>query len=602
MSCIVLLGLATVACANEGAGKIRHGLSSFGDLKYRPDFKHFDYVNPNAPKGGRLVTVGTGALSTFDSFNPFILKGDAAQGVSELTFDSLMVRAADEPDSAYGLVAESVEIAADGMSATFRLRPEARFSDGTPVTAADCAFSLDTIKTKGHPILAKMLTDIMSAEALDSHTIRYTFTGTQIRSLPGLAGGMPILKKAQFDTRPFDESGLTPLVGSGPYKIGDYKQGAFVAFTRRADYWAKELAVMRGRFNFDEVRYDYYRQRQIGHEAIKGGLLDVREEFTSKEWATGYNIPAVTEKRLLLETLPDKNPSGMQGFWINTRRAKFQNLQVRQALDLAFDFEWTNKNLFYGLYHRVGSYFENSRMKAEGKPSDSELELLEPFRSGLPKSVFDVPYVPPASDGTGNDRKLMREAGQLLSAAGWDIKNGVRTNAKGETFTIEFMTNDPSSERLLAPYVKNLQAVGITTAIRLVDPAQYERRRKAFDYDLLSARFVLGVTPGPELRSFFGSEAAALEGSFNLAGIADPVVDALIVKLAEAKSRPDLEVAARALDRVLRSGNYWVPQWYKASHTIAAWDKFSRPATKPDYDRGIVDTWWFDAEKAARLK
>jgi microcin C transport system substrate-binding protein len=301
------------AAANEGAGKVRHGLSSFGDLKYGPDFKHFDYVNAAAPKGGRIVTVGTGALSTFDSFNPFILKGDAAQGISELTFDSLLTRAADEPDSAYGLVAQSVELAADGLSVTFKLRPEARFADGSPITSADCVFTFNTIKDKGHPNLAQMLKDITSAEAIDPRTVRYTFTGTQVRSLPAIAGGMPILQKAQFATRPFDESGLTPLVGSGPYKIGDYKQGAFVAFTRRADYWAKDLPVIRGRFNFDEVRYDYYRQRQIGIEAIKGGLLDVREEFTSKEWATGYNIPAVAEKRLLLETLPDKNPSGMQG-------------------------------------------------------------------------------------------------------------------------------------------------------------------------------------------------------------------------------------------------------------------------------------------------
>jgi microcin C transport system substrate-binding protein len=590
------------AFANDGAGRIRHGLSSFGELKYAPEFKHFDYVNPAAPKGGRIVTVGTGALSTFDSFHPFILKGDAAQGIAELTFDSLMTRAMDEPDSAYGLVAQSVEIAADGLSVTYRLRPEARFSDGSPVTAADCVFSLTAIKDKGHPNLMQMLKDIASVEALDPLTVRYRFTGTQIRSLPGLAGGLPILQKAQFDARPFDQSGLEPLLGSGPYKIGEYKQGAFVAFNRRADYWARDLPVNRGRYNFDEVRYDYYRQRQIGVEAIKGGLLDVREEFTSKEWATAYNIPAVAEKRLLLETLPDKNPSGMQGFWINSRRAKFADPQVRLALDLAFDFEWTNKNLFYGLYQRVGSFFENSAMKAEGLPSETELALLEPFRAKLPKAVFTEPYVPPVSDGTGNDRKLMREAGRLLSAAGWDVKNGVRTNARGEAFAIEFMTNDPTSERLLAPYVKNLQALGITTSIRLVDPAQYERRRKSFDYDVLSARFVLGITPGPELRSFFGSETAVIEGSYNLSGIADPVIDHLIARLAEAKSRGDLVTAARALDRVLRAGHYWVPQWYKASHTLALWDKFSRPAVKPAFDRGIVDTWWFDTEKAARLK
>jgi microcin C transport system substrate-binding protein len=600
--CFGLWLVTTLAAANQGAGKVRHGLSSFGELKYAPDFKHFDYVNPAAPKGGRLLTVGTGALTTFDSFHPFILKGDAAQGVSELTFDSLVTRAADEPDSAYGLAAESVEIAADGNSVTFKIRAEARFSDATAITADDCVFTFTAIKDKGHPNMAQMLRDIAKAEAIDARTVRYTFAGSQTRSLPGLVGSLPILQKAQFATRPFDQSGLEPLIGSGPYKIGEYKQGTYVAFARRDDYWAKDLPVNRGRYNFDEIRYDYFRQRQIGIEAIKGGLIDVREEFTSKEWATGYNVPAVTEKRLLLETLADENPSGMQGFWINTRRAKFADIQVRQALDLAFDFEWTNKNLFYSLYTRVGSFFENSKMKAIGNPSAAEVALLEPFRAQLPASVFEMPYVPPVSDGTGNDRRLLREAARLLAAAGWDVKNGVRTNAKGETFTIEFMTNDPTSERLLAPYVKNLQAIGIATSIRMVDPAQYERRRKAFDYDVLSGRFALGMTPGPELRAFFSSETATLEGSYNLAGIAQPAIDALIGRVAEAKSRSELEIAARALDRVLRAGHYWVPQWYKASHTLAVWDKFSRPAIKPAYDRAIIDTWWFDAAKAAKLK
>ena len=593
--------IASPALANSGAGKARHGLSAFGDLKYAPDFKQFDYVNPDAPKGGRLTTVGTGALTTFDSFNPFILKGDAAQGV-DLTFDSLITRAADEPDSYYGLVAETVEIAADQKSVTFRIRAEARFSDGTAITADDCVATFKTIKEKGHPVYRNMLRDIAAAEAIDARSVRYTFVGTELRSLPALAGGLPILQKAQLDTRVFEDSTLDPWTGSGPYKIGEYRQGAFITFNRRADYWGRDLPVSRGRFNFDEIRYEYFKERLAGIQAVKAGLLDVREEFTSKEWATGYDSPAVTEKRLLLETLPDKNPSGTQGFWINTRKPKFADVRVRQALDLAFDFEWTNKNLFYDLYQRTTSFFENSPMKAVGPPSADEIKLLEPFRDKLPKAVFEAPYVPPVSDGSGNDRKMMRSAAGLLEAAGWQIKNGQRVNAKGEVFEIEFPIQDVTSERLLAPYVKVLQGLGIVTSIRKLDPAQYERRRKAFDYDIVSARFTMSLTPGAELKGFFSSASAAQEGSWNLSSVADPAIDYLLARLGEAKSREELNVAARALDRVLRAGHYWVPQWYKASHTLAVWDKFGRPATKPAFDRGILDTWWIDAEKAKKLK
>jgi microcin C transport system substrate-binding protein len=612
-------GLAVAACglalalsapapanANSGAGQVRHGVSSFGDLKYAADFKHFAYVNPDAPKGGRLITTSPFALNTFDSFNPFILKGDPVFHVAELTFDSLLVRAADEPDGYYGLAAETVELATDLKSVTFKLRAAATFSDGKQVTADDCVFSFKSIKEKGHPNQARMLEDVAAAEALDARTVRYTFKGTAMRNLPVVVGSLPILQKAQFETRAFDQSGLDPMIGSGPYKIGDYKQGAFVAFARRPDYWAKDLPVNRGRWNFDEVRYDYYRQRQIGLEAVKGGLIDIREEFTSKDWATSYDTTAVKEKKLLLETLPDANPSGTQGFWINTRKAKFQDVRVRRALDLLFDFEWTNRNLFYGLYNRTHSFFENSPMKAVGKPSDAELKLLEPFRDKLPKAVFEDVYLPPVSDGTGSDRKLMREASRLLGEAGWQTRQerseSVVRNAKGEALSIEFMINDTSSERLLAPFVKNLKAVGIETTIRVVDTAQYERRRKAFDYDIVTGRFTKSLTPGPELKSYYSSQAAATEGSFNLTGMAHPAIDALLDQIGAATSRADLELTARALDRVLRAGHYWVPQWNKASHTLALWDKFSRPPVKPAFDRGIVDTWWFDPAKAAKLK
>lgn len=579
----------------------RHGLSTFGDLKYPKEFAHFDYVNPDAPKGGRLATMGVGAISTFDSFNGYILKGDAAQGL-ELIFDSLMVAAADEPSSLYGLVAKDADIAADKRSVTFRLRPEAKFADGSPLTAEDVAFSFRVLKEKGHPAFSLRLRDVEAAEVLEPHAIRYSFKGELVRDLPLVVAGLPIFSKAYYATREFDATTLEPPLGSGPYKIGDFRQGTYVTYVRRPDYWAKDLNVNRGRYNFDEIRYEYYRDRTAALESFKAGAFDLREEFTSRDWATAYNIQAVKEGRMVLLDLPDERPAGTQGFFLNTRRAKFHDARVRKAFDYAFDFEFTNSNLFYSLYKRTTSYFENSDMKAVGKPSAEELALLEPFRAQLPREAFEDVYVPPVSDGSGADRRLLREAARLLTEAGWTLKGGRRLNAAGEVLEVEFLIEDPTSERVLGPYVKNLQAVGVTTSVRRVDHAQFERRTKSYDYDIRTARFAMSLTPGVELRNMFSSEAANTPGSFNLAGIRDPVVDNLIERVIAARSRSELVSAARALDRVLRAGHYWVSNWYKAVHNIAYWNKFSRPKLQPRYDRGIEDTWWYDAEKAAKLK
>lgn len=586
--------------APPAAAESRHGLSAFGDLAYPANFAHFAYANPDAPKGGTFSLIGWGGVTTFNSLNNYILKGDAAQGL-ELLFDSLMTPAADEPDAVYGLVAESAEVAPDGASVIFHLRPEARFADGTPLTADDVVFSFDTLKSKGHPIFHQMLQDVVKAEALDPRTVRYSFTGSLVRDLPLTVAALPIFSKAYYASRPFDETTLDPPLGSGPYLVDQVAQGRTIVYRRNPDYWAKDLPVNRGRFNFDKIRFEYFRDRTAGMEAFKAGTYDFREEFTSKVWATEYDFPAIRDGRVKKEVLPDETPSGTQGFFLNTRREQLQDPRVRKALDLAFDFEWTNRNVFYGLYDRTQSFFENSPMKAEGEPSAAERALLAGLGVPVAEEALGPAYLSAKSDGSGQDRNLLLQAGKLLDEAGWKVKNGVRVNAKGEPLKLEILSFEQAFERLTAPYVRNLELLGIDARIRLVDPAQYQQRLKDFDFDITTERYQMRNTPGVELRSYFSSEAAKMDGSLNLAGIADPAVDALIERVIAAKSREELTTAARALDRVLRAGHYWVPHWYKPANDVAYWDKFSRPETKPRFDRGILDTWWYDEVKAAKL-
>lgn len=592
---VVLALISTGADAER-----RHGLSAFGDLAYPADFDHFAYANFDAPKGGTFSLIGWGGVTTFNSLNNYILKGDAAQGL-ELLFDSLMVPAADEPDAVYGLVAESAEVADDGKSVTFYLRPGARFSDGTPLTADDVVFSFDTLKSKGHPLYHQTLQDVVKAEALDPQTVRYTFTGELVRDLPLTVATLPIFSKAYYASQPFDETTLDTPLGSGPYLVDHLAQGRTIVYRRNPDYWAKDLPVNRGRWNFDKIRFEYFRDRTAGMEAFKAGFYDFREEFTSKVWATEYDFPAIRAGKVKKEILPDETPSGTQGFFINTRREQLKDPRVREALDLAFDFEWTNRNLFYGLYDRTQSFFENSPMKAVGEASEAERTLIDSLGVTVPDEALGPAYLPPLSDGSGQDRNLLVKAGALLDAAGYTVKNGVRVNGKGEPLKIEILMFEPTFERLAAPYLKNLKLLGIDARIRMVDAAQYQQRLKDFDFDITTQRYVMRNTPGVELRSYFGSAAASMGGSLNLAGIADPGVDALIERVIGAKSREELNTAARALDRVLRAGHYWVPHWYKASNNVAYWDKFSRPEEKPRFDRGILDTWWYDDAKAAKL-
>lgn len=589
--------LATPSFSRAASGRV-HGLSAFGDLKYPADFPHFDYVNPKAPKGGAFTSGVAG--STFNSLNSLILKGDAVIGMGS-TWASLMTRASDEPDALYGLIAESVEISADGREYLFHLRSTARFQDNSPVTAADVVFSLNTLKTQGHPAFRFPLKALESVEAVGPLAVKLRFAADRARDVPLIAAGLPILSAKYYETRKFEETTLEPPLGCGPYKVGKFEPGRFIEYERLASWWGADLPVNRGMNNFDVLRYEYFRDRDVAFQGFTARTYTFREEFTSRVWATLYDFPAIKEGRVKREVLPDETPSGAQGWMFNTRRPQFADKRVREAFALAFDFEWVNANLMYKSYDRTHSYFQNSPMMAKGVPAGAELALLEGFRDKLPAEVFGEPWVPPVSDGSGQDRTLLRRASALLGEAGWTIKDGQRVNGKGEKLTVEFLMTERTFEPHHQALIKNLRLLGIEGTIRLVEAAQYKARVESFDFDMTVDRMIFPVTPGETLRIYFTSESAHTKGSDNLPGIADPVVDALVDKVIGAATRDELTIACRALDRVLRAGRYWIPHWYKASHWIAYWDMFGRPATKPRYGRGIPDTWWFDADKAAKL-
>jgi microcin C transport system substrate-binding protein len=587
-------------------GPERHGLSAFGELKYPPDFQAFDYVRPDAPKGGSLSqTPSTIALNqnftTFNTLNAYILKGDGAAGM-ELVFDALMVRAFDEPDALYGLLAASVAVSGDGLAYRFRLRPEARFHDGSRVTADDVKWSFETLKAQGHPLIAQAIRDLEAVETDGDGVVILRLSPKRTRDLPLTLAALPVFSKAWYASRDFAAASLEPPLGSGPYKVGRFEQGRFIEYERVAEWWAKDLPVNAGQFNFDRVRYEFFRDRDVAFEAFKGRAYLFREEFTSRTWATGYDFPAVREGKVRRETLPDLTPSGAQGLWFNLRRARFEDPRVRRAIALAFDFEWMNKNLMFDSYQRTVSVFQGApEMMATGAPQGAELALLEPFRGKVPDEVFGEPYVPPVSDGSGQDRARLREALKLLREAGWTGKDGRAVNAAGEALTIEFLEFEPSFEKHLNAFIKNLKMLGIEGQIRRVDPAQYQQRTNSFDFDVVSRRMSMSPTPGEGLRQVYSSESASLPGSQNLSGVANPAVDALVEALIAAKTRAELETAARALDRVLRALALWVPAWNKGSHWLAYWDAYAHPPEKPRYTRGTVETWWWDAEKAEKV-
>ena len=603
---------ALAALAVVGGGRARaddwietHGLSSFGDLALPPDFKRLAYVNPDAPKGGLLslqitATSGNQNFDTFDTLNIFSKRGNGAAGMSA-TFDTLMSGNGDEPDSLYGLVARAARVSPDKLGCRFLLRPEARFADGSKLTAADVKFSLDVLKAKAHPTYAQLLAEVDGVVAESDDVALVRFVKERTRDAHLVVAGMPIFSAAWWNGRDFDASTLDAPLGSGPYRAKTFEQGRFIEYELRDDYWAKSLPINLGQNNFRRLRFEYYRERQVAFEAFKAGAINFHQEFTSRVWANGYDFPAFNDGRVKKDSLHNGAPTGSQGWYFNTRREPFKDPRIREALGLAFDFEWTNKNVMFSSYKRVVSYFQNSAMEAVGPPGPDELKILEPLRGKVDDSVFGGPYAPPISDGSGSDRTLLKRANDMLLAAGCTREGGALKLPSGNPFTIEFLDSSDALQPHTAPYQQNLRKLGVAAQSRIVDAAQYKSRTENFDFDVVTMAFGGSVTPGAELRVFLSSKAATMEGSRNLSGVADPVVDALIERIVHAATRDELNVTCRVLDRVLRAGHYWVPMWYNDAAWVAYWDAFSRPATQPKLGVGAPDTWWWDEDKAKKI-
>jgi microcin C transport system substrate-binding protein len=588
------------------AGEIEtYGLSTFGELELPPDFQHLRYVNPDAPKGGTLSIqlreeIGNQNFDTFDTLNIYVFKGNGAAGM-DATFDTLMGGTGDEANAVYGLVAERVRVTADKLTYRFLLRPQARFNDGSPLTATDVAFSLNVLKSKGHPLFRVLLTEMAGAEAESDSIVKVTFTPNRSRDIHLVVAGLPIFSQAWWQGRDFEASTLDAPLGSGPYKVARFEQGRFIEFERVQDYWGAGLPLNIGSNNFDRIRYEYYREREVAFEAFKAGAINFNEEFTARIWATAYDFPAVQDGRVKKEELHDGAPISTQGWYFNTRRDQFKDPRIREAIGLAFDFEWTNRNIMYSAYKRLTSFFQNSPMMAVGPPGPDELALLEPFRGRIPDEVFGDPYVPPVSDGSGSDRTLLRRADELFKAAGCTRDGSVLKLPNGQPLQFELLDSSSALEAISEPFQANLRKLGVVTQFRIVDSAQYQSRLNDFDFDVVTMALGGSLTPGDDLRDVFSSAAAGRPGSRNLAGIADPAVDALLDRIAKVTTRQELDTACRALDRVLRAGRYWVPMWYRDTSPIAYWDVFSRPPSEPKYATGAPGIWWWDAEKAKRI-
>ena len=580
-----------------------HGISTFGELKYEKNFKHLDYVNPNAPKGGE---VSIWAFGSFDSMHPYTPKGRSGS-LSSIFFESLLTGTSDEIDSSYGLVAESIEYPKDRSWVIFNMRPEARFSDGSKLTSEDVLFSYELLKEKGLPSFRAVIEkEIETVTILNDHKIKFEFKkGVPTRDLPASAGSLPIFSKSYYETNDidFEASTLEPALGSGPYVLDKIDVGQTIVYKKNPNYWGSNLSINKGRNNFDKIRIEYFADYNSAFEGFKGGSYTFRTEYMSKLWATGYDFPAIEKKWVTKKLLPNGDMAPGQSFIINLRRDKFKDIRVRKAIGLMFNFEWSNKTLFYDLYARINSFWENSDMSAEGKPSKAEMNILQSVESILPDNVIDSEVAQVSLSSTKQlDRKNLRMASKLLDEAGWEVSSdGLRKNSNGETLDVEILNDSQAFTRIIEPFIQNLISLGVNAKHTKIDNAQMTERERSFDFDIVTGNFPMSFTPGSGLKQYFGSETADVS-IFNKAGIKSDAIDKLIEVVMSAKTRQELKISVRALDRVLRSYYFWIPQWYKNVHTVAYYDFYEHPENLPPYDMGLLDFWWMNEKKFSDLK
>lgn len=575
-----------------------HGLSLHGKPKYSSLFSHLEYVNPLASKGGEIRLGTTG---TYDNVNPYILKGVTAAQAS-MVFETLMESSLDEPFTQYGRVAETITIPDDRSWVSFKLRKEARFHDNKQITADDVIFSFNLLKKEGHPFYRSYYKDVVSTKKLGPHQVKFIFKHGGNAELPLIVGQMPVLAKHFWKGKKFKSTTLSPVLGSGPYSIESISAGRSITYKKVKDWWGADLPINKGRFNFNRIQIDYYRDASVATEAFLAGQYDFRLENIAKNWATAYNTPDVESGAIQRKYIKNEQPAGMQGFVFNTRRPLFKDRRVRQAISLAFDFEWSNKTLAYGAYKRTNSYFANSELASRGKISRAERALLKPYKSKLPREVYSSVFKAPTTKGDGNNRDNLRRATELLKSAGWNLKAGKLTNKDGQEFAFEIVDASPLFERWVQPFIRNLERLGIKTSFRVVDSSQYQNLMNDFNFDMTIAVFGQSITPGNEQRDYWHSEKASTVGSRNIIGIKDPVVDKLIEKLIQAKTRQRLVTLSRALDRVLLWGHYVVPHWNIGSYRVAYWDIFGIPETPPKYGFDMISLWWIDQDKLNSLQ
>ena len=601
--------VAASAAVHAAEPQASYAFAVRGTPKYGPGFSHFDFVRPDAPKGGDIVL---SEPATFDSLNPFILRGvpsDVVAGALAVepgsTIDTLMVPSQDEAATVYPLIAKSITVPDDRSWAEFEIDPRARFHDGSPITAEDVAWTFDTLITLGNPSYRLRFGDVEKAQVRGPRTVRFLFKPGENFQLPFMVAQLPVLSKAYYSKVKFDETTMEPPLGNGPYKITKVDPGKSITMERVRDYWAADLPVNRGRYNFDRVRTDYYRDLTVWLEAFKAGQYDLKTENSSKDWATGYDIPAVSAGQIVKEMIPSEAPQMMEGWGFNLRRPLFQDRRVREALGYALDFEWMNRTLFYDTYTRTRSYFPNSELAAKGLPTPDEVKLLAPYRGQIPDEVFGKEYEPPKTDGSGNLRNNLAAALKLLTAAGWSVKGNQLVDQNGTVFSFEILLEDASFERLALPFAQNLKRLGIDARVRTIDPSQYIHRMENFDYDMTMVLYGQSLSPGNELRDYFGSASADTIGSSNSMGIKNPAIDKLIEQVIKAPDEPSLLASAHALDRVLQWGFYTIPMMYRADNRVAYWNIFGHPAHFPPYLSSTVDivfsSWWYEPAKAAAI-